>query len=194
MPTKENHWANPIFLTIQDFWTDRAQTCQPSRHARGCLPPVTAPRRLASHGWVLAVVAGRAGLPGRRCLARQASEWFHGIAARKLSAMPANPMLEEVDAAEIGKKVGVAAAKGAGKAGMVAGKGAGRAGVAVGKASKRAAVEGKVAYKKRQDEKKNVSVCRWRHDCGAETPLGCCLLTRCALPRRKSPTRCSTTS
>ncbi len=73
--------------------------------------------------------------------------------------MPANPMLQEVDAAEIGKKVGVAAAKGAGKAGVVAGKGAGKAGVAMGKASKRAAVEGKAAYQKRQEEKKNVSVC-----------------------------------
>ena len=79
--------------------------------------------------------------------------------------MPANPMLEDVDAVEIGKKVGVVA----GKAGMVAGKGAGKAGVAVGKASKRAAVEGKAAYKKRQEEKKNVRVCRYLRSTGAES-------------------------
>ena len=72
--------------------------------------------------------------------------------------MPANPMLEEVDAAEIGKKVGTTVAKGAGKAGIAAGKGAGKAGVAMGKASKRAAAEGKASYKKRQDEKRNVSI------------------------------------
>ena len=77
--------------------------------------------------------------------------------------MPANPMLEEVDAAEIGKKVGTAAAKGAGKAGIAASKGAGKAGVAMGKAGKRAAVEGKAAYKKRQDEKRNVSI--WPRFC-----------------------------
>ena len=74
--------------------------------------------------------------------------------------MPANPMIDEIDAAGIGKKVGVAAAKGAGKAGVVAGKGAGKAGVALGNASVKAATEGKAVYKKRQDDKKKVRVCR----------------------------------
>jgi hypothetical protein len=114
--------------------------------------------------------------------------------------MPANPMLDEIDAAGIGKKVGVAAAKGAGKAGVVAGKGAGKAGVALGNASVKAATEGKAVYKKRQDDQKKVRVCR---------PTGRAVVQQFpalaassphiaargyAVHRRKSPIRCSTTS
>ena len=88
-----------------------------------------------------------------------ASDCLRDVPARNpFAKMPANPMLDEIDAAEIGKKVGVAAVKGAGKAGVVVGKGAGKAGLAVGNASVKAATEGKAAYKKRQDDKKKVSV------------------------------------
>lgn len=110
------------------------------------------PARVAAGG----LVPWRGGLPGRL-----SQEHWTGRtlgSARTLVKMPANPMLE-VDATEIGKTVGTAAVKGAGKAGVIAGKGAGKAGVAVGKAGKRAAIEGKAAYQKRQDERKNVSTC-----------------------------------
>jgi|EP01046_Picozoa_sp_COSAG06_P027245 hypothetical protein len=109
--------------------------------------------------------------------------------------MPANPMLVDSEQVEQAAVVGA-------KIGAAVGKGAGKAGVAAGKASKRAANEGKAAYKKRQEEKRNaVSVCLpgrhcccvWRGPRAQPLTAGPALYAS-LICRRRLPTRCSTMS